>query len=140
MKKILGQVLKVVSTVLVIFIVLLAYGSFNRWYKLITIDGNSMVPALWFGDIVIITRPTANIPAGTIVTMSVDDAIVTHRLIADYQTGSQPQTKGDANKIADDFSCSDLRIGGIVRLHIPLLGYPIIYGRNLINLLKGGTP
>jgi signal peptidase I len=137
MKKILGQAKDVVFDILFVVIILLAYGSCNRWYKLITIDGNSMSPALRFGDAVIITRPTAIIPAGSIVTMSVDGSIVTHRLIADYKIGSWPQTKGDANNVADDFSASKLKVAGIVRLRLPFVGYPIIFAHNLPSILKG---
>jgi signal peptidase I len=136
MKKILGQVKTIVLDLLFVAIILLAYGSCNRWYKLITIDGNSMSPALRFGDAVIITRPTAIISAGSIVTMSVDRSIVTHRLIADFQ-GGRPETKGDANNAPDNFSGSNPKVAGIVRLRLPFIGYPIIFARNLPSILKG---
>ena len=116
MKRILGNAISVVLTIIVIFFVLLAYGTLNnRWYKVLAIDGNSMYPTLWFGDLIVITPPTQNIPAGTIVTMSVDGSLVTHRLLAAYQ-GGRPETKGDANGIADNFSGHNLRIVGIARL------------------------
>ena len=136
MKKILGQVRTFIFDLLFIALILLAYGSCNRWYKLITIDGGSMSPALRFGDAVIITRPTAIIPTGSIVTMSVDRSTVTHRLIANFQ-GGRPETKGDANNAPDDFSESNLKVAGIVRLRLPFIGYPIIFARNLPSILKG---
>lgn len=95
-----------------------------------------MSPALRFGDAVIITRPTVFIPAGSIVTMSVDRSIVTHRLTADFR-GGRPETKGDANNVSDNFSKSSLAIDGIVRLRLPFIGYPLIFVRNLPYILKG---
>lgn len=85
-----------------------------------------MSPALWFGDSVVLTPPTKHIPAGTIITMRVNDELVTHRLIAEYN-GGWPETKGDANNAADDFSESDLKIAGIVRLRLPWIGYTKLF-------------
>ena len=131
MKKILDQVGNGILVMLVIFLVLLAYGSVNnRWYKVVAVEGNSMSPTLWFGDVIVLTPPTQNITKGTIITMMVDGELVTHRLIADYN-GGQPETKGDANNVNDDFSSSDLKIVGIERFRIPVLGYPSIYFRYL---------
>jgi signal peptidase I len=124
------------SVVLIFFLIVLvplAYGTLNnRWYKILAIDGNSMYPSLGFGDLVVITPPTSNIPAGTIVTMSVDGSLFTHRLLEAYQ-GGLPETKGDANDIADNFSGNNLRIVGIVRLYFPLFGYPFFYIRSLFG-------
>jgi signal peptidase len=133
MKKFFSVASSAVLIIIVIFLFLLAYGTLNnRWYKVLAIDGNSMSPTLWFGDLIVITPPTAIIPVGTIITMSVDGGLVTHRLLAEYQ-GGRPETKGDANESADNFSGSNMRIIGIVRFSIPLLGYPIFYIRSLLN-------
>jgi signal peptidase I len=133
MKKILGQALNVLLILFVVCLVLLAYGSLdNRWYKVIAVEGNSMSPTLWFGDLIVLTPPKENIPAGTIITMSVDGGLVTHRLTTAYQ-GGLPETKGDANETTDNFSGNDLKIVGIVRLHLPLIGYPFMYLRYLLS-------
>lgn len=124
------------SVVLIFFIIILiplAYGTLNnRWYKVLAIDGNSMYPTFGFGDLVVITPPTSFIPAGTVVTMSVDGGLVTHRLLDAYQ-GGRPETKGDGNAVADNFSGHNLRIVGIVRLYFPLIGYPFFYIRSLFG-------
>ena len=91
-----------------------------------------MSPTLWFGDLIVITPPKASIPAGTIITMSVDGSLVTHRLTTMYQ-GGLPETKGDANEINDNFSNNNVKIVGIVRLNIPLIGYPFICLQDFIN-------
>jgi signal peptidase I len=136
MKKILGHVLSIAITLALVFLVLLAYGSLNnRWYKVIAVEGNSMSPALWFGDLIVLTHPTANIPAGDIITMSVDSNLVSHRLVTAYQ-GGWPETKGDANNAVDNFTTNDVKIVGIVHLRIPWLGYPILYIQNLISNIQ----
>jgi len=135
MKKVLSQIGNGILIMLVIFLVLMAYGSVNnRWYKVVAVEGNSMSPTFKFGDVIVLTPPTQYIPKGTIITMEVDDELVTHRLVADYN-GGWPETKGDANDVTDYFSGSNLRIVGIERFSIPYLGYPLMYLRYLLNKL-----
>ncbi len=133
MKIFLSYAASVVLIFLIIILAPLAYGTLNnRWYKVLAIDGNSMSPALEFGDLIVVTPPTETIPAGTIVTMNVDGSLVTHRLLTQYQ-GGLPETKGDANQTADNFSGSNLKIVGIVRLYFPNFGYPFLYFRSLLS-------
>jgi signal peptidase I len=122
MKKFLDQALSAVLVLLVIFLVFLAYGTLNnRWYKVITVQGNSMSPTLWFGDLIVITPPTEKLLAGDILTMSVNGSLVTHRLVG-FDAAGQPITKGDDNEIEDKFSYSDLQIVGIYRFRLPGFG------------------
>lgn len=131
--KILRQVLSAISIFLVIILILLAYGSINnRFYRVVTVEGNSMSPTLWFGDLIVVTPPSENIPINTIVLMSVNGAFVTHRLI-EFDANNQPITKGDANQEADNFKGKSLRIVGIFRLRLPGLGYPLLYLKSLIG-------
>ena len=135
MKRVLSQIGNGILILLVILLVLLAYGSVNnRWYKVVAVEGNSMSPTFKFGDAIVLTPPTQHIPKGTIITMKVDDELVTHRLVTDYN-GGWPETKGDANNVTDYFSGSDLKIVGIERFSIPWLGYPSMYFRYLLNNL-----
>ena len=78
------------------------------------------------------TPPTESITADTVITMSVDGAFVTHRLVSEY-SGGWPETKGDANDVNDNFEGRNLKIVGIVRMRIPWLGYPFMYIRYLLN-------
>ncbi len=64
--------------------------------------------------------------------MSVDGSLVTHRLAAAYQ-GGLPETKGDANEVADNFSRNNLRIVGIVRLYFPFWDTRFYYFRSLFS-------
>lgn len=135
MKKRLIQVGDILLITFVVFLVLLAYGSVNnRWYKVVVVEGNSMSPSLWFGDVIVLTPPTQHIPEGNIITMQVDGGIVTHRLIEAYN-GGVPKTKGDANTVFDNFDGDDIKIVGIVRFRIPGIGYPKLYINYLANQL-----
>lgn len=131
--KILQKAGSILSTTFIILLVFLAYGSVeNRWYRVITIDGNSMSPTLWYGDLIVITPPRGNIPVDTIVVMGLDGNLVTHRLI-DYDNNGRPVTKGDANDVPDSFSNPDIQIVGIYRMRVPGLGYPFLFLRGLMN-------
>jgi signal peptidase I len=129
----LGKIVLLILGILVaVYVVGVGYGNHNRWYRTLTVDLNSMSPTLNFGDLIIITPPTAKIPAGTIITMLVDGQVVTHRLIAAYE-GGRPKTQGDANNVADDFSRDNLEIVGIERFNLPGLGFPVMYARSIQN-------
>ncbi len=120
-------------TLLLILLVFLAYGSIdNRWYRVVTIEGNSMAPTLWYGDMMVITPPTGDVPNDTVVVMNIDGHLVTHRLIG-YDANHRPITKGDANEVMDNFNNPDLQIVGIYRLRLPGFGYPILFLSKLLG-------
>ena len=131
--KILRKASSLIFTLLVILLVLLAYGSVNnRWYRVVTVEGNSMAPTLWYGDLMVVTPPSEEIPANTIVVMNIEGSLVTHRLLG-YADGGRPITKGDANQSIDQFSNPDLKIVGICRLRLPGYGYPMLYLSRLLG-------
>ncbi len=103
--------------------IFLAYGTIaNRFYRVITIDGNSMAPTFYYGDLVIVTPPKAQVAPGSIVLLSVNSRLVTHRLLG-YENTGKPITQGDANRTRDDFSGSRVKIAGIYWFHVPKVGY-----------------
>jgi signal peptidase I len=120
-------------TLIILLSVFLAYGSINnRWYRVVTVEGNSMSPTLWYGDLMVVTPPPEEIPANTIVVISVGGNLVTHRFLG-YDLDGIPITKGDANDSYDQFSNPDLRIVGIYRFRLPGFGYPILYLARLLS-------
>jgi len=131
----LGSIGLWISASLLIFLLVGTLGNRllnGRPYSVVKVEGNSMSPALRFGDLIIVTPPTESITADTVITMSVDGAFVTHRLVSEY-SGGWPETKGDANDVNDNFEGRNLKIVGIVRMRIPWLGYPFMYIRYLLN-------
>lgn len=131
--KLLTKFLSTAFTLLLILLVLLAYGSINnRWYRVITVEGNSMAPILRYGDMIVVTPPDENIPVYSIVVINIEGHLVTHRIIG-YDANHLPITKGDANESADNFTNPALRIVGVYRFCLPGFGYPILWLSSLFD-------
>ena len=111
--------------------VFVAYGlANNAWYHVLAVRGGSMEPAITAGDMIVITRPPARIEVGQVLTLQVDGAIVTHRVVEVKPDGTFV-TQGDANDSRDDFTANDVRIVGEYRFSLPLIGMlidPLISG------------
>lgn len=138
MKKIFRSASTVLLSATLLLLLLLAYGSVdNRWYRVVTVEGNSMSPTLWFGDLIVVTPPPAGSPpVGTVALMRVNGSFVTHRIVG-YDANGAPVTRGDANAVEDRFEKSSLQIVGICRLRLPGLGYPLLLLARLGSTLKG---
>ena len=118
--------LSLAGNLALILLLFLAYGSVdNRWYRVITGEGNSMSPTMHYGDLMVIARPPREIPLQTIVLMNIDGSFVTHRLIG-WDENGRPITQGDANATADNFANPKLTIVGVYRFHIPRLGFLLL--------------
>lgn len=131
--KVLHKTSSAVFTLLVILLAFLAYGSVgNSWYRVVTVDGNSMSPTLWYGDLMVVTPPPEEIPVNSIIVMSIEGSLVTHRLLG-FDDGGRPITKGDANDSVDQFVNPNLKIVGICRLRLPGFGYPMLYLSRLLS-------
>lgn len=101
----------------------------NAWYRVLAVRGGSMQPTISPGDLIVITRPPDDVEEGMILTLQVDGAVVTHRVVAVRHDGTFV-TQGDANDSRDDFSANQVRIVGVYRFMIPWLG-------NLVDLFVG---
>ncbi len=124
--KILNRFYSACFTLLLIVVVFLAYGSINnRWYRIITVEGNSMAPAIFYGDMIVVTPPDGDIPVNSIVVMNIEGHLVTHRIIG-YDSQKRPITKGDASASIDHFTNPNMRIVGVYRFCLPGFGYPIL--------------
>lgn len=133
MKKVLSKAFDALFVVVVIVLVLWAYGSLNnRFYRVVTVEGNSMSPTLWFGDLIVVTPLPKEIPVGSIVLMNVNGGLVTHRVIG-FEDNGNLITKGDANDTTDDFKGNSVTVVGISRLRLPGFGYPLLYCRYLFS-------
>jgi signal peptidase I len=126
--------LKVVWTVALILVALVAYGLMdNRWYKVVAVEGNSMSPTFWAGDAVVMTRPPDVVREGMVLMLEVDGSLVTHRVVEVAPDGTFI-TQGDANDEPDDYAAADsVAIVGQVRFDVPKLGI-------VINRIQGHLP
>lgn len=103
-------------------------------YRYYTVLTDSMVPEFQSGDMVFVKLSDAeSIENGDIITFnpsSDSEAYLTHRVtqkITDYQgTGVTCfRTKGDANDSEDSFLIDESRVIGVVKCHVPKLGFVI---------------
>ena len=114
-----ATIVLVSATLIAAFI---AYGLIdNKWYHVVAVTGGSMSPTIAAGDLIVITRPPEKVEVGMVLTMEVDGAVVTHRVVAVAPDGTFT-TKGDANTARDDFTANTVRVVGEYRFHIPWLG------------------
>lgn len=97
------------------------FGGFSTFI----ITGRSMEPAIPVGSVTIVQSVSlATVQVGDIVTFSHAGRVVTHRLVAMELDGTF-RTKGDANEVADPEQLTFMGRAGVVRAHIPLVGYAL---------------
>ena len=92
------------------------------------VTGGSMAPAIPMGALILI-EPVApeSITVGDVITFTLPDRLITHRVIAVTRddAGLQLMTKGDANDAADPVAIRAGAAVGAVRLSVPLAGYAL---------------
>lgn len=112
------------------------------------IVGGSMEPTIHLGDIITVD-PSRAPDVGDVITFTVDDHTVTHRVIQRW-TSVDPhgvvhtmfKTKGDANKTADAWTLSDGQVMGtvvetpmVIVAAEPFADHPLIIAMLLLPLL-----
>jgi signal peptidase I len=106
----------------VVFILLLGFGIVgNPWYHVVKIDGGSMAPTIARGELILVAPPPARVRPGMIVVMTVGNQVVTHRVVAVSASG-ELVTKGDANRVTDEWGGRPVRVVGQYVATIPWLG------------------
>lgn len=92
-------------------------------YRPLTVDSQSMMPALRPGDVVLV-RPVDEVRPGQIVARRDprSDVIVTHRVVS--ATDGILLTRGDANPAADSLEVTSDQLVGVARVVIPYAGLP----------------
>ena len=122
-----------------LFISFLGYGILpNRWYHILYVYSGSMSPTIESGDVIIISPPPTILKPGMIVTLQVDGNLVTHRIV-DLQSQNRYTTKGDANRVADDWGNSNVKLVGLYQARIPYLGYFFASVQDLLQVNGSGA-
>ncbi len=106
-------------------------------YRSLLVQSGSMEPTIMTGDIIVI-QDHNQYNKNDVVTFKDSDRIVTHRIIEEEgEEGSEPifQTKGDANRSADEARIKQNDILGKVIFTIPKLGYMVAFGQSLPGLI-----
>ena len=122
-----------------LFVLFLAYGVLpNRWYHVLYIYSGSMAPTIQPGDVIIIAPLPDTLEPGMIVSMSINNSIVTHRIVYLRPDGFF-LTKGDANNTFDKWDNSKVKMIGLYKARIPYLGYVLASLQSLVRVNNSGA-
>ena len=125
-KNVIDLVAGLMSVICITFAILMLVG-----YKPVVIQSGSMSPAIMTGDLCLVHSDDEYL-LNDIVTFSVEDIYVTHRIVCDNDDGTY-MTQGDANKIEDSALLKKEQIVGKVNLVLPKVGF--IYA--VVTTFKG---
>lgn len=111
----------------VTFLLILVVSGYFRYYAIAVASG-SMEPNIYKGDVVIVDKNINKYAKGDIIAYNYDGKIVVHRIykIIDCKEGFFVYTKGDANNSYDKYKISENMIIGVVKVKIPVIGYPTV--------------
>ena len=115
----------------ILFAVLVVLVSREFDYCMIAIGSGSMSDTINKGDAIIykkFDKKKTELEAGDIIVFNRDSMIVIHRIIKKYNIYGEEvyQTKGDANKSADNWTVKREDIVGTVEMKIPLIAWPSV--------------
>ena len=112
----------IILTILVYFV-----SGYFRYYT-IAIASGSMEKTIFKGDVVIIDKEYQTIDKNDILAYQYENKVVVHRVYKMIDTGSEKfiYTKGDANSNFDQYKVTEDMIMGVVKVKIPLIGYPTV--------------
>ncbi|MDS0475078.1 signal peptidase I [Natrinema sp. 1APR25-10V2] len=106
------------------------------------VTSDSMQPTISSGDVVVTTEvPADQIETGDVVTFHAGDdpdrGYITHRVIETREENGQLyfKTKGDANEDPDQGYVPASATAGVQHLHIPYLGYLLLFARSPLGLV-----
>lgn len=122
------QRIDIFSTLLIVILLFFVTGIFK--YKPISIMSNSMAPAFYRGDVVIIEKLEENqeIKIGDVIEYKLEQTMIIHRVIEIKEIDGEKKykTKGDANNTSDTELVSMSQIEGIAKLKLSYIGYPAV--------------
>lgn len=115
-----------------IFVVILVYFSSGYFkYHAIAIATGSMSPAIERGDVVIVkkTKDYENLQEGEVIAYNYHNVIVVHRLARKVKVDDEYYfySRGDANRVEDNYIVKQDMIEGVVKVRIPLIGMPTVW-------------
>ena len=122
------KVIKIISTAALILILLslaVVYVPGFLGYHTYSVISGSMEPEIPVGSAVYVHKTDKeDIKPGDVITFIIsDNTFVTHRIVSYDEDTSHYTTKGDANEENDIKPVVYENIAGVVKWHIPMLGY-----------------
>lgn len=136
-KKILKIILNVILVIILVFLICLLllpiFGINNK----VVVSG-SMEPNIHVGSLIYIRNVNFdNLKVGDVITYSLGDSTITHRIISIDYDSLTCITKGDANESIDLSAVTSSQIVGKVFIIIPLLGYVVYFIKQNLVLIIG---
>ena len=114
---------------LTIFTCVLIYlvSGYFRYYAIAVASG-SMEPKISKGDVVIVDKNYNKINVGDVLAYNHDGKVIIHRIYRIVKNNDEYfiYTKGDANNDYDKYKVTEDLFIGIVKIKIPLIGYPTV--------------
>lgn len=114
---------------LTIFTCVLIYlvSGYFRYYAIAVASG-SMEPKISKGDVVIVDKNYNKINVGDVLAYNHDGKVIIHRIYRIVKNNDEYfiYTKGDANNDYDKYKVTEGLFIGIVKIKIPLIGYPTV--------------
>ena len=134
---------KTKKTTIIVLLVLsfTLIGLNSGWFKyqLLVVGSGSMAPNLNIGDVIIIKKlpkkELEQIKTKDILVFRKGSSIMVHRVkeIKETENDYEFYTKGDANDNVDTFVPKTKDVIGITKLKIPVIGYPVLKLKELID-------
>ena len=130
-----------ISTVCLLLLTFIIIGVSSGWFKYQTlvIATGSMEPNISIGDVVVVEKISQQnvrkIEIGQILVFWNDNNIIVHRVIDVKEVNGRYDfyTRGDANNAVDNFIIREKDVIGIVKIRIPLVGYPTLELNKIIK-------
>ena len=119
----------ILATIFVVVLVYFSSGYFK--YHAIAIATGSMSPSIKRGDVVIVEKTSdyENINAGDVIAYKYHNVLVVHRLSRKVKVEDEYYfySKGDANRVEDNYIVKQDMIEGVAKVRIPLIGMPTVW-------------
>lgn len=133
--------LKVITGIIFVFTVItIALYSNLFSYTVAVIGSGSMDPTLKIGDMILIDKTyrkrTGRLKEGQVLVFKIKDTIYTHRIVKISRKNGKCYilTKGDRKgQEIDTWTVTNKDIVGVTKLKIPMMGYPSVWLRKLVE-------